>query len=224
MSNQTMQHIKQAVKKPHVAWGMWMLLLSLAILTITTYATGALCNDYKWLCFGIALLILIAAIILMVLYTPSFVRNRACLQYLKSDRFKMVNKDLFKVLLSSNNTLFFYFLLMGTSVTIVSAVVVGMSATGAGCLAENQQCNMQSLQLSSTYTGAMVTSIVLAIVFGIIVIGKTHNFAELFTDGDIKKEVSLINANVTSSDAIQKSKLLTIATNAESVNILESAN
>ena len=201
-NNQAQHNIARAMSRPHTALGMWALLLALAVLTLTTYATSALCNDFRWLSFSLAIVILIVAIIVMVVYNPVFAANRACLLYLSTDKFKgktnsRTNQDMMKTLLSSTNTLYFYFLFMGVSVVIISIIVAAMSGAQAGCLPENNTCNLASMQLASLYTGAMVTSIVLTIVFGTLVIKKTASYSEGFNSTEINREKSLAQAAVT---------------------------
>lgn len=176
--------IATSFNRPHVSWGLWIVLLGLAIMSIVVYAGDILCNDMKYLCGSIFFLFAIISTVLLVYYAPIFKHTKSCLSVLLKTAVGKVG--LISTIISSHNTLHLYFWLMGISILVISLILGSMCFAGAGCVTAEDECTTKSLQLASTYTGSMVACVILALFFGILVIQRVlryygdHNEQELY--------------------------------------------
>ena len=165
-------------------WGFWALLVITAAVAITADVTDGLCEEVH-MAYGCGFLVLMLAVAVMLgVFIYRYIKDK----------------------LKPNKMLFVYFNLIGWSTLVLSGMLMGLAFGKAGCPGTSE-ITLSNVALSQMYTGSMVASIVMVILFAMLM-GTTANAT--LNPPEIKEKV---NGEWPEQETKTKSEALTPVSN-----------
>lgn len=187
-AQKNIRSIEASLLRPEVAWGTWILLMIIAILAIAVYATDSICEEAR-IGYGVGfLLIFLVTIVLLAIYVPKLMRaNEGTQLLLREAKNAEKDKAMIAAMGERQRSLYLHFAFLGVITAILAAILTGLTFAAAGCPSGGGGLTETDVDLASTYSGTMVASVVLTIVFGFIIWSRVGMYYKQYKPRELRE-------------------------------------